>query len=47
MFKTKGVKIDILKLGDSQWSDEEIDYAFNVCKTLGARGMYPFYQPLI
>ncbi len=39
MFKTKGVKIDILKLGDSQWSDEEIDYAFNVCNTLGARGI--------
>ena len=39
MFKAKGVKIDILKLGDSKWSDEEIDYAFNVCKTLGARGI--------
>lgn len=39
MFKSKGVKIDILKLGDSKWSDEEIDYAFNVCKTLGARGI--------
>ncbi len=39
MFKTKGVKIDILKLGDSGWSDEEIDYAFNVCKSLGARGI--------
>ena len=39
MFKAKGVKIDVLKLGDSKWSDEEIDYAFNVCKTLGARGI--------
>jgi len=39
MFKDKGVKIDILKLGESKWSDEEIDYAFNVCKTLGARGI--------
>ncbi len=39
MFKAKGVKIDILKLGESKWSDEEIDYAFNVCKTLGARGI--------
>ncbi|MDR1408574.1 MAG: sugar phosphate isomerase/epimerase [Tannerella sp.] len=39
LFKDKGVKIDILKLGDPGWSDEEIDYAFNVCKTLGARGI--------
>jgi sugar phosphate isomerase/epimerase len=39
MFKSKGIKIDILKLGDKSWSDEEIDYAFNVCKTLGARGI--------
>lgn len=39
LFKQMGVKIDILKLGDSGWSDEEIDYAFNVCKTLGARGI--------
>ena len=37
--KPKGWKIDILKLGDSGWSDEEIDYAFNVCKTLGAKGI--------
>ncbi|MBV2246248.1 MAG: sugar phosphate isomerase/epimerase [Lentimicrobium sp.] len=39
MFDKKKVKIDILKLGESRWSDEEIDYAFNVCKTLGARGI--------
>lgn len=39
MFKKKGVKIDILKLGDPKWSDEEIDYAFKVCKILGARGI--------
>jgi sugar phosphate isomerase/epimerase len=39
MFKSKGIKIDILKLGDKSWSDEEIDYAFNVCKTIGARGI--------
>ncbi len=39
MFNAKGVKIDILKLGDSKWSDKEIDYAFNACKTLGARGI--------
>jgi sugar phosphate isomerase/epimerase len=39
MFKAKGIKIDILKLGNPAWSDEEIDYAFNVCKVLGARGI--------
>ncbi len=39
MFNDKGVKIDILKLGDKSWSDQEIDYTFNVCKTLGARGI--------
>jgi len=39
MFNAKGVKIDILKLGDSKWSDEEIDYAFNACKAVGARGI--------
>lgn len=39
MFKKKGVKINILKLGDRKWSDEEIDYAFNVCKVLGAKGI--------
>lgn len=39
MFKKKGVKIDILKLGGPNWSDEEIDYAFNACKAVGAKGI--------
>ena len=39
MFSARGVKIDILKLGEESWSDEEIDYAFNVCKTVGAKGI--------
>ncbi len=39
MFREKGVNFDFLKLGDPKWSDAEIDYAFNVCKTLGARGI--------
>ncbi len=39
MFKAAGVKINILKLGDYKWSDEEIDYAFNASKALGAQGI--------
>jgi len=39
MFNDKGVKINILKLGDSKWSDGEIDYAFNAANTLGAKGI--------
>lgn len=39
MFDDKGVIINILKLGNQSWSDEEIDYAFRVCKTLGAKGI--------
>jgi len=39
MFDDKGVSIHILKLGDPKWSDAEIDYAFNVCKVLGAKGI--------
>jgi len=39
MFNDKGVKINILKLGDKSWSDGEIDYAFNAAKTLGAIGI--------
>jgi sugar phosphate isomerase/epimerase len=39
IFDEKGVKIHILKLGDKNWSDEEIDYAFNACKAVGAVGI--------
>lgn len=39
MFNKNGVKIDILKLGEINWSDEEINYAFKACKILGARGI--------
>ena len=39
LFKDKGVRINILKLGDKGWSDEELDYAFNACKALGAQGI--------
>lgn len=39
LFKAKGIKINILKLGDKSWSDAEIDYAFNACKAVGAVGI--------
>jgi sugar phosphate isomerase/epimerase len=39
LFNDKGVKIHILKLGDANWSDEEIDYAFRACKAVGAKGI--------
>lgn len=38
MYNKAGVNIDITKLGSPGWSDEEIDYAFTVAKTMGARG---------
>ncbi|HTD40526.1 MAG TPA: sugar phosphate isomerase/epimerase [Mucilaginibacter sp.] len=39
MFDYAGVKIHIAKLQPSNWSDGEIDYAFKVAKTLGAKGI--------
>ena len=39
MFNKQGVKIDLLNLGASGWSDEEIDYAFKISKVLGAKGV--------
>jgi sugar phosphate isomerase/epimerase len=39
MYNEKGVKIHMLNFGSPNWSDEEIDYAFRVCKTLGAIGL--------
>ncbi|MDR3095229.1 MAG: sugar phosphate isomerase/epimerase [Bacteroidales bacterium] len=39
MFAKRGVKINVLKLGEANWSDEEIDYAFKACKAVGAQGI--------
>ncbi len=39
MYRDAGVEIDILKLGDANWSDENIDYAFNAARAVGARGI--------
>lgn len=39
LYKDAGVDIDILKLGDPRWSDEEIDYAFHAARAVGARGI--------
>ena len=39
MYRDAGVDVDILKLGDPRWSDEEIDYAFRAARAVGARGI--------
>jgi sugar phosphate isomerase/epimerase len=39
MFDDAGISIHIVKFSPSRWSDEEIDYAFNVAKILGAKGV--------
>jgi len=39
LFKKRGVAIHILKLGNPNWSDEEIDYAFRAAKAVGAKGI--------
>jgi sugar phosphate isomerase/epimerase len=39
MFADSGVNIHIVKFSPARWSDEEIDYAFNAAKALGAKGV--------
>ena len=39
MYRDAGVEIDILKLGNPRWTDEEIDYAFRAARAVGARGI--------
>ncbi len=38
-FDSAGIIIHIVKYSPSQWSDEEIDYAFKSAKVLGAKGV--------
>ena len=39
LFDDAGIKIHIVKFSPARWSDEEIDYAFNAAKALGAKGV--------
>ncbi len=39
MYNDAGVNIHIAKFSPAGWSDEEIDYAFNAAKALGAMGV--------
>jgi sugar phosphate isomerase/epimerase len=39
MFDDAGVKIHIVKFSPSEWTDEEIDYAFESARILGAKGV--------
>ena len=39
MYNDSGVNIHIVKFAPAKWSDEEIDYAFNAAKVMGAAGI--------
>lgn len=39
MFDEAGVSVHIVKFSPAKWSDEEIDYAFNAAKAMGAKGV--------
>ncbi|MDE2730693.1 MAG: sugar phosphate isomerase/epimerase [Bacteroidota bacterium] len=39
MYRDGGVEVDILKLGNANWSDEELDYAYQAARAVGARGV--------
>ena len=45
-FNSAGIKVNIAKLTPSSWSDEEIDYAYNAAKTLGAIGITDEYSDM-
>ncbi len=39
MFDDEGISIHIVKFSPARWSDEEIDYAFEAAKAMGAKGV--------
>ena len=39
MFNDAGINIHIVKFAPSNWTDEEIDYAFKAAKAMGAKGV--------
>jgi len=39
MFDDEGISIHIVKFSPARWSDEEIDYAFQAAKAMGAKGV--------
>ncbi len=39
MYEAAGIDIHIVKFAPARWTDEEIDYAFNAAKALGAKGI--------
>ncbi len=45
-FNSAGIKVNIAKFAPSSWSDEEIDYAYNAAKTLGAIGITDEYSDM-
>jgi sugar phosphate isomerase/epimerase len=45
-FNKAGIKVNIAKFAPSAWSDEEIDYAYNAAKVLGAFGITDEYSDM-
>jgi sugar phosphate isomerase/epimerase len=39
MFDEAGISVHIVKFSPARWSDEEIDYAFEAAKAMGAKGV--------
>jgi sugar phosphate isomerase/epimerase len=39
LYKNAGVDIHIVKFSPEKWTDDEVDYAFNAAKALGAKGV--------
>lgn len=39
MFDDEGISIHLVKFSPANWSDEEIDYAFEAAKAMGAKGV--------